>query len=69
MCVCRYQQAELQNGRWAMLAVAGILFPELLSSIGFSWPGGVGWMAMATAGKQAAGQLVAQESAQHSLCR
>jgi hypothetical protein len=22
-----------------MLAVAGILFPELLSSIGFSWPG------------------------------
>jgi hypothetical protein len=34
-----YVQAELQNGRWAMLAVAGILFPELLSSIGFSWPG------------------------------
>eukprot|EP00197_Chlamydomonas_leiostraca_P002672 CAMPEP_0202857030 /NCGR_PEP_ID=MMETSP1391-20130828/117_1 /ASSEMBLY_ACC=CAM_ASM_000867 /TAXON_ID=1034604 /ORGANISM="Chlamydomonas leiostraca, Strain SAG 11-49" /LENGTH=258 /DNA_ID=CAMNT_0049535777 /DNA_START=9 /DNA_END=785 /DNA_ORIENTATION=+ len=39
-----YVQGELQNARWAMLAVAGILVPELLSSIGFSWPGaGVKW--------------------------
>eukprot|EP00195_Chlamydomonas_chlamydogama_P006919 CAMPEP_0202889710 /NCGR_PEP_ID=MMETSP1392-20130828/299_1 /ASSEMBLY_ACC=CAM_ASM_000868 /TAXON_ID=225041 /ORGANISM="Chlamydomonas chlamydogama, Strain SAG 11-48b" /LENGTH=260 /DNA_ID=CAMNT_0049573105 /DNA_START=66 /DNA_END=848 /DNA_ORIENTATION=+ len=39
-----YVQAELQNGRWAMLAVAGILFPELASNIGISWPGaGVKW--------------------------
>ncbi|RZC64335.1 hypothetical protein C5167_008030 [Papaver somniferum] len=28
-------QAELIHGRWAMLAVAGILFPELLESLGF----------------------------------
>jgi hypothetical protein len=42
--LCRYVQAELQNGRWAMLGVAGILFPELASNIGISWPGaGVAW--------------------------
>lgn len=29
-----YQQAELQNGRWAMLGVAGILVQELLHSTG-----------------------------------
>lgn len=29
-----YVQAELQNGRWAMLGVAGILIPELLTKIG-----------------------------------
>lgn len=34
-----YVQGELLNARFAMLAVAGILVPELLSSIGFSWPG------------------------------
>jgi len=34
-----YQQAELLNGRFAMLGAAGILGPELLSKIGFSWPG------------------------------
>ena len=25
----RYQQAELVHSRWAMIAVAGILFPEV----------------------------------------
>lgn len=40
----RYVQAELMNGRTAMLAVAGIIFPELLSNLGLSWPGaGVAW--------------------------
>ena len=39
-----YVQAELQNGRWAMLAVAGILGPEIATSLGVSWPGaGVPW--------------------------
>lgn len=39
-----YQQAELQNGRWAMLGVAGILGPEIATKIGISWPGaGVPW--------------------------
>ena len=27
-------QAELQNGRWAMLGVAGMLIPELLTRAG-----------------------------------
>ena len=35
---CRYQQAELQNGRWAMLGTAGVLFPELLSNLGTGGP-------------------------------
>lgn len=30
----RYVQAELQNGRWAMLGVAGMIFPELLTRAG-----------------------------------
>nr|AAB40979.1 light harvesting complex a [Volvox carteri f. nagariensis] len=39
-----YAQAELVHARFAMLAVAGILVPELLTNIGFSWPGaGVAW--------------------------
>ncbi|KAA0846904.1 hypothetical protein EYC93_28510, partial [Enterobacter hormaechei] len=29
-----YVQAELVNGRWAMLGVAGMLIPEVLTSIG-----------------------------------
>eukprot|EP00250_Pteridium_aquilinum_P015364 c22542_g2_i1 orf=316-870(+) len=29
-----FVQAELQNGRWAMLGVAGILIPELLTKVG-----------------------------------
>lgn len=29
-----YVQAELQNGRWAMLGVAGILLPEVFTKIG-----------------------------------
>ncbi|KAF6257466.1 light-harvesting chlorophyll-a/b protein of photosystem I [Scenedesmus sp. NREL 46B-D3] len=33
-----YQQAELQNGRWAMLGAAGILVPDLLRSIGMGGP-------------------------------
>jgi len=33
-----YQQAELMNGRTAMAAVAGILFPELLSAMGMGGP-------------------------------
>lgn len=33
-----YQQAELQNGRWAMLAVTGILFPEVLKTLGLGGP-------------------------------
>ncbi|KAJ0089473.1 hypothetical protein Patl1_13625 [Pistacia atlantica] len=36
-----FAQAELMHGRWAMLAVAGILIPEWLESLGlienFSW--------------------------------
>ncbi|GFR49382.1 hypothetical protein Agub_g11433, partial [Astrephomene gubernaculifera] len=39
-----YAQAELMNARFAMLAVAGILFPELAANLGISWPGaGVAW--------------------------
>ena len=34
----RYQQAELQNGRWAMLGTAGVLFPEILSNAGTGGP-------------------------------
>ncbi|CAL8466833.1 g6369 [Coccomyxa elongata] len=33
-----YQQAELQNGRWAMLAAAGILFVDLLGHLGAGGP-------------------------------
>lgn len=33
-----YQQAELQNGRWAMLGAAGILVPDLFHSIGAGGP-------------------------------
>jgi hypothetical protein len=33
-----YQQAELMNGRTAMAAVAGILVPELLASLGMGGP-------------------------------
>eukprot|EP00879_Flechtneria_rotunda_P003223 GHRR01003446.1.p1 GENE.GHRR01003446.1~~GHRR01003446.1.p1 ORF type:complete len:259 (+),score=104.03 GHRR01003446.1:82-858(+) len=33
-----YQQAELQNGRWAMLGAAGILVPDLLRSLGLGGP-------------------------------
>ena len=29
---CRYRNAELQNGRWAMLGVAGIVIPAVRSS-------------------------------------
>mmetsp|Transcript_2241 Transcript_2241/g.3722 ORF Transcript_2241/g.3722 Transcript_2241/m.3722 type:complete len:265 (-) Transcript_2241:178-972(-) len=39
-----YVQGELLNARFAMLAVAGILVPELLTNIGLSWPGAsVAW--------------------------
>lgn len=31
MFQCRYRNAELQNGRWAMLGVAGILIPDALN--------------------------------------
>jgi hypothetical protein len=27
--MCRYRNAELQNGRWAMMACAGILIPAV----------------------------------------
>ena len=37
-CTFRYQQAELQNGRWAMLGSAGVLFPELLNGLGTGGP-------------------------------
>jgi hypothetical protein len=33
-----YQQAELQNGRWAMLGTAGVLFPEILNNLGTGGP-------------------------------
>lgn len=33
-----YQQAELQHGRWAMLGAAGVLFPEVLASLGQGGP-------------------------------
>jgi len=40
-----YVQAELQNARWAMLGAAGIIVPDLLTKIGFPWPGqGVSWV-------------------------
>ena len=29
LLVTRYQQAELVHSRWAMIGVAGILFPEV----------------------------------------
>jgi light-harvesting complex I chlorophyll a/b binding protein 5 len=29
-CLCRYAEAEKTNGRWAMMAVAGIMGQELL---------------------------------------
>ncbi|GAB4820941.1 hypothetical protein N2152v2_007987 [Parachlorella kessleri] len=36
-----FQQAELQNGRWAMLGVAGMLTPELGAKLGgFTGPAG-----------------------------
>jgi len=35
-----YQQAELQNGRWAMMGVFGILFTELLGPTGIIGPAG-----------------------------
>lgn len=39
-----YVQAELVHARFAMLAAAGILGPELFSSIGIQWGGaGVAW--------------------------
>jgi hypothetical protein len=39
-----YVQAELVHSRFAMLAVAGVLFPELASNAGISWPGAnVAW--------------------------
>jgi light-harvesting complex I chlorophyll a/b binding protein 2/light-harvesting complex I chlorophyll a/b binding protein 4 len=39
-----YVQAELQNGRWAMLGIAGIILPEAAGSV-ISWPGaGVSWL-------------------------
>jgi hypothetical protein len=34
----RYQQAELQNGRWAMMGAAGILVPDLFHSVGLGGP-------------------------------
>ncbi|KAF8068420.1 LHCA4 [Scenedesmus sp. PABB004] len=33
-----YQQAELQNGRWAMLGAAGILVPDLFHAVGLGGP-------------------------------
>eukprot|EP00208_Stichococcus_sp_RCC1054_P002337 CAMPEP_0206137864 /NCGR_PEP_ID=MMETSP1473-20131121/2899_1 /ASSEMBLY_ACC=CAM_ASM_001109 /TAXON_ID=1461547 /ORGANISM="Stichococcus sp, Strain RCC1054" /LENGTH=243 /DNA_ID=CAMNT_0053531121 /DNA_START=118 /DNA_END=849 /DNA_ORIENTATION=+ len=33
-----YQQAELQNGRWAMLGTAGVLLPEVLHNLGTGGP-------------------------------
>ena len=33
-----YQQAELQNGRWAMLGAAGILGENLLGNLGIAGP-------------------------------
>lgn len=39
-----YVQAEIMNGRTAMMAVAGILGPELFSSLGIQWDGAnVAW--------------------------
>lgn len=39
-----YVQAELVHCRFAMLGVAGVLFPELASNAGISWPGAnVAW--------------------------
>lgn len=32
-----FREAELTNGRWAMAAVAGILFTDLVSSEAWSW--------------------------------
>lgn len=39
-----YRQAELVHARFAMLGVAGILFPDIAAKAGLSWPGaGVPW--------------------------
>jgi len=34
----RYRQAELQNGRWAMMGAAGILVEDLLGHLGAGGP-------------------------------
>ncbi|MEW5318963.1 MAG: hypothetical protein WDW38_010141 [Sanguina aurantia] len=40
-----YVEAELQHARWAMLAIPGILVPEILTNVGFDWPAkGVSWV-------------------------
>jgi hypothetical protein len=38
--VCRYAEAEKTNGRWAMMAVAGILGQELLGVTPEWWNAG-----------------------------
>lgn len=35
---CRYKQAELVHARFAMLGVAGVLFPEALKGLGLGGP-------------------------------
>ncbi len=48
-----FQQAELQNGRWAMLGVAGILTPELGAKLGgiTGTAGKVAWCVLSCRGR------------------